>query len=220
METRMEKSARTRKKNMSVSSMSSFSGYSDSSAVNSPENDLMLDDMMDLRMDSQSQNLASVSTAPMAGISASTLNDFASSPSAVSAHSYVSPEAIMEGTPVNAASPAKSVASQYNTPPELSQSSSPPANRLFEVDPNTSINTDDLSTISGTSALMTSTTMAGTLPLGMSDQDDEMLLQFTNDDGLVQLDRDPGMLMMSKFDEEFDNVGMFTNNNDVFFGST
>ncbi|KAF4981825.1 hypothetical protein FZEAL_2452 [Fusarium zealandicum] len=222
METRMEKSSRTRKKNMSVSSMSSFSGYSSSSGVDSPDNDFnMLDDMMDMEMGSQTQNLASGSSAPMASLPASALNDYASSPSAVSAHSYVSPEAIMEGTPINAASPAKSAASQYNTPPELSQSSSPPATRFFDVDPNTSINTDDLSALSGTSALMASTSMTGTLPLGMSDQDDDMMLQFTNDDGLVQLDRDPSMLMMSKFDEEFDNVGMFTNNNDdVFFGSS
>ncbi|KAK7398579.1 Metallothionein expression activator [Neonectria punicea] len=225
MDSRMEKSARTRKKNMSVSSMSSFSGYSDSSAANSPENDYnMLDDMMDMGMGAQPQthNLASVSSAPMTSAAPPAINDMASSPSAVSAHSYVSPEAIMDGTPVNTGSPAKSVASQYNTPPELSQSSSPPPTRFFDVDPNSSLNTDDLSSLSGTSALMAATSsMSGTLPLGMSDHDDDMLLQFTNDDGLVQLDRDPSMLMMSKFDEEFDNaVGMFTNNDDVFFGST
>ncbi|KPM40906.1 hypothetical protein AK830_g5643 [Neonectria ditissima] len=229
LDSRMEKSARTRKKNMSISSMSSFSGYSDSSAANSPENDYnMLDDMMDMGMSAQTQkqtqthNLASVSSAPMTSVAVPAINNMASSPSAVSAHSYVSPEAIMDGTPVNAASPAKSVASQYNTPPELSQSSSPPPTQFFDVDPNSSLNTDDLSTLSGTSALMAATSsMSGTLPLGMSDHDDDMMLQFTNDDGLVQLDRDPSMLMMSKFDEEFDNaVGMFTNNDDVFFGST
>ncbi|KAF4961633.1 hypothetical protein FSARC_10123 [Fusarium sarcochroum] len=222
IETRMEKSSRTRKKNMSISSMSSLSGCSDSSAVNSPENDFMLDDMMDIGMDSHSQNLAAVSSAPMTGLTAAALQDYASSPSAHSAHSYVSPEAIMENTPMHATSPAKSVASQYNTPPELSQSSSPPANRFFDVvDPSTSINTDDLTSLPGTSALlMTSATMAATLPLGMSEQDEDMLLQFTSDEGLIQLDRDPNMLVMGKFDEEFDNVGMFANNNDdVFFGS-
>ncbi|KAH7154911.1 hypothetical protein B0J13DRAFT_212688 [Dactylonectria estremocensis] len=222
IDTRMEKSARTRKKNMSVSSMSSFSGYSDCSSANSPDNDFnMLDDMIDMGMNNQSHNLASVSSAPMTSMPAPTIADMASSPSAVSAHSYVSPEAIMEGTPMNPVSPAKSAASQYNTPPELSQSSSPAPTRFFDVDPNTSIGTDDLSNISGTSALMSSASMSGTLPLGISDHDDDMLLQFTNDDGLVQLDRDPSLLMMSKFDEEFDNaVGMFTNNDDVFFGST
>ncbi|KAH6982882.1 hypothetical protein BKA56DRAFT_334375 [Ilyonectria sp. MPI-CAGE-AT-0026] len=223
IDTRMEKSARTRKKNMSISSMSSFSGYSDCSSANSPDNDYnMLDDMIDMGMGAQTHNLASVSSAPMTSMAVPAMASMASSPSAVSAHSYVSPEAIMDGTPVNAVSPAKSAASQYNTPPELSQSSSPPPTQFFDVDANTSIGADDLSSLSGTSALMSSASMSGTLPLGMSDHDDDMLLQFTNDDGLVQLDRDPSMLMMSKFDEEFDNaVGMFTNNNDdVFFGSS
>lgn len=222
MEARLEKSARTRKKNMSISSMSSFSGYSDSSAINSPDDDdfRMLDDMMDMRISSQTSNIASGSSAPMHAIVSSPINGKASSPSMVSVHSYVSPEAVMDGTPMNATSPAKSAASQYNTPPELCQSSSPPATQFFDVEPNTSINADDLSTLSGTSALMTSASMSGTLPLGMTDTDDDMLLQFTNDDGLVQLDRDPSMLMMSKFDEEFDNVDMFTNNDDMFFGTT
>ncbi|KAI1039783.1 hypothetical protein LB505_004683 [Fusarium chuoi] len=218
IETRMEKSARTRKKNMSVSSMSSFSACSDSSAVNSPEQ-FMLDDMMDIGMSSQNHALAAVSSAPMTGITAAALQEYASSPSAGSAHSYVSPEAIMEGTPMHAASPSKSIASQYNTPPELSQSSSPPATHFFDVDPNTSINNDDLTIIPGTTTFVTSATMAASLPLGLSNADDEMLYQFANDDDLIQLDRDSNMLM-SKFDEDFDNVGMFTNNNDdVFFGS-
>ncbi|KAI3588349.1 hypothetical protein IWW34DRAFT_714478 [Fusarium oxysporum f. sp. albedinis] len=218
IETRMEKSARTRKKNMSVSSMSSFSACSDSSAVNSPEQ-FMLDGMMDIGMSSQNQALAAVSSAPMTGITAAALQEYASSPSTGSAHSYVSPEAIMEGTPMHAASPSKSIASQYNTPPELSQSSSPPATHFFDVDPNTSINNDDLTIIPGTTTFVTSATMAASLPLGLSNADDEMLYQFANDDDLIQLDRDSNMLM-SKFDEDFDNVGMFTNSNDdVFFGS-
>lgn len=220
MEARLDKSARTRKKNMSISSMSSFSGYSDTSGITSPDDDFrMLDDMMDMGMSCQTSNIASGSSAPMHTAMSSSMDNLASSPSMVSVHSYVSPEAIMDGTPTNVASPAKSVASQYNTPPELCQSSSPPGTQFFDAEPNTSINTDDLSTLSGTSALMTSASMSGTLPLGMSDADDDMLLQFTNDDGLVQLDRDPSMLMMSKFDEEFDNVGMF-NNDDMFFGTT
>ena len=120
---------------------------------------------------------------------------------------------------MHAASPSKSIASQYNTPPELSQSSSPPATHFFDVDPNTSINNDDLTIIPGTTTFVTSATMAASLPLGLSNADDEMLYQFANDDDLIQLDRDSNMLM-SKFDEDFDNVGMFANNNDdVFFGS-
>jgi regulatory protein SWI5 len=178
--------------------------------------------------------------------------ELAHSPSNASQHSYVSPEAIMEapiglvdhhhhhhhaatfvGLPEHPASPAKSVASQYNTPPELSQSSSPPpTTRFFDLDPNSSGLGDDSSTLEELkvpSVVATSCpppvvghhAMAGTLTVGMGDQDDEMLLKaFADDEGLLQLDRDPSMLMMSKFDEEFDNaVNMFTNSDEMFFGN-
>ncbi|KFA48077.1 hypothetical protein S40293_02663 [Stachybotrys chartarum IBT 40293] len=227
MESRMDKSSRTRKKNLSISSMSSQSGYSDSSAANSPEHDYnMLDEMIDMEMTSQPQNMTSASTAPMPTMTApapapapTTRGNMAASPEE-SIHSYVSPEAIMERTPSHPASPAKSVASQYNTPPELSQSSSPQPAQYFDAEPNSS-GLGDLSSLSaGSVGILTTASMDGTLPLGMSDHDDEMLLQFGNSSGMAALDRDPSMLMLSKFDEEFDNaVGMFSNNDDIFFGS-
>ncbi|KAI8670851.1 hypothetical protein NCS57_00558200 [Fusarium keratoplasticum] len=245
MEARIEKSTRTRKKNMSISSTSSFSAYSDSSVVNSPENDLdMLDDaMMDIGMGSQTQTLAhmssaSMSSAPMSSLPTATMNvnDYASSPSAVSAHSYVSPEAlmentppnnyvspgeVMESTPANGGSPAKSNASRSNTPPALSQSSSPPLQSQGFFDVDNTLNTDDLSTLSGTSTLMTSAAMADTLPLVMSEQDHDALLQFSNDDNdCVSLYRDPEMLMMSKLEEDLDNNDLFMNNGDDFFGTS
>ncbi|CAF3545599.1 unnamed protein product, partial [Fusarium graminearum] len=218
IETRMDKSARTRKKNMSISSMSSFSACSDSSAVTSPDQ-YIFDDMMDIGMPTQSQNLAAVSSAPMTGLTAAALQEYASSPSAVSAHSYVSPEAIMDGTPMHVASPAKSAASQYNTPPELSQSSSPPGTHYFEVEQNNSMNTDDLTAIPGTSTYVTSATMAATLPLGMSSADD-LMVHFGGDNGLIQLDRDSHMMSMGKFeDDEFESSMFPGDGNDVFFGS-
>lgn len=175
METRMEKSARARRNNnMSISSMSSF--YSDSSAANSPENYNMLDDAMDMTMGMEN----AVSSAPMTNAIRRTASP------AASAHSYVSPEAI----------------SQYNTPPELCQSSSPPPARLFEV------GGEDLSALTG---------MNSTMPIGINDNDDPLMLQFAQDDSLAQLERDPNMLMLSKFDEEF---GMFTNGDDSFFASS
>ncbi|POR39257.1 Metallothionein expression activator [Tolypocladium paradoxum] len=209
MDTRMEKSARQRKKNMSISSVSSVSAYSEGSAVNSPENNLkMLDDIVGVGIESQGRRGVSLSSAAMPTLmTARPVAEVAPSPSGASVHSYVSPEAIMETTFSNPATPAKSIASHCTPPPELSQSSSPPATRFFDMDPNTSAGADEL-------AAMPSATM----PIGINDQDEDLLLQFTNDDGLVQLDRDPGMLMMSKFDEEFDNVGMFSND-DMFFGS-
>ncbi|KAJ6783968.1 hypothetical protein PWT90_06383 [Aphanocladium album] len=205
METRMEKSARTRRKNnMSVSSMSSFSGYSDSSVANSPEPDFnMNDEVMDMGpIDSSMHGMAALSSAPMPTMIGRRAVDIAPSPSAASIHSYVSPEAIMDKEP---ASPAKSAASHYQSPPALTQSSSPPPAALFAVGPNTSM------------GMVDSAAGNSTLPMNIGQQEEDIMLQFTNDDGLVQLERDPSMLMMSKFEEEFN---MFTNNDELFFGSS
>ncbi|KHO01033.1 C2H2 transcription factor Swi5 [Metarhizium album ARSEF 1941] len=227
METRMEKSARTRKKNMSISSMSSFSGYSDSSAINSPDNEYhMLDDMVDMDLvNVRTHGMPSMSTAPMPtliprGVSGMN-NDMAPSPSVVGAHSYVSPEAIMDKAPSLPASPAKSGVSHYNTPPELSQSSSPPPGHFFDMGPNTSSGAE-LAVMQSAHGMMGASEMNGTLPMGMSEQDDDLLLPFGQDDGgLVQLDRESSMLMLSKFDEDFEAaVSMFTNNDDMFFGNS
>lgn len=205
MDARMDKATRTRRKNLSISSMSSLSSCSDSSAVGSPEDYNMLDDVMDMGpIDVQLNKLTSLSSAPMPNAAARPIHHggISASPSAASVHSYVSPEAVMDNHP---ATPAKSTTSHYNTPPELCQSSSPPPARLFDMDGMTA-NTE----------MMSSASMNNTLPIGINDHDDDLMLQFTQDDGLVQLERDPSMLLMSKFDEEF---GMFTNNDDMFFGS-
>lgn len=225
MDTRMEKSARTRKKNMSISSVSSLSGYSDSSAVNSPENDYnMLDDMLDMTIaKNRSHGMPSMSTAPMPTLVPKGISQgMAASPSVVSVHSYVSPEAIMDKMPSHPASPAKSGVSHYNTPPGLSQSSSPPHGQFFDMDPNTSSSgADDLAVMSTGNSMIDSSGMDGTLPMGMGDQAEDLLLQFSEEDaGLLQLDRETSMLMLNKFDDEFDNtVGMFTNNDDMFFSN-
>ncbi|KAG6018117.1 hypothetical protein E4U54_002727 [Claviceps lovelessii] len=223
MESRLEKSARTRKKNMSISSVSSFSGYSDSSAPNSPEDDYnAVDEVMDLDMSSSGTHLmASMSTAPMPVFVSRHANHpvTASSP-AVSAHSYVSPEAIMDRAPSHPATPAKSTTSQYNTPPDLSKSSSPHPGQFFDLEPSSSAVVDELDVMSSTSGMMGASDLTGSLPMGMSGQDD-LLLPFGRDDGLSQLDRDPNMLLLTKFDDEFDEaVSMFTNNDGMFFSST
>ncbi|ORY60843.1 uncharacterized protein BCR38DRAFT_47759 [Pseudomassariella vexata] len=235
LDERKDKSTRTRHKNMSVSSTSSQSGYSDSSAVNSPENpdhenDFdMLDDIMDVSLGGTTMNPTSLqgigsSSAPMASLGA----DLAAShhsPSATSVHSYVSqmshmslhhPERIVEThLPSHPTSPAKSVASQYNEPPELSQSSSPPScPRYYGTEPSSSAG-DIMS-----SSASQSTSIIPSLAQGLEDNDDneeeDILLQFTHSG-------DPNMLMLtadSKFDEAFDStVGMFSNNDDLFFGS-
>lgn len=223
MESRMDKSAKTRKKNMSISSVSSLSGYSDSSAANSPEDDFnMVDEMMDLEMASnRTHAMPSMSAAPMpAFVSRNVNHSVTPSASVVIPHSYVSPETIMDKTPSHPATPGKGIIGQYNTPPELSQSSSPPPGQFYDLDSNPSVVVDELAVMSSTTDMMGESDMNGTLPMGMSDQND-LLLQFSQDDGLVQLDRDPNMLLLTKFDDQFDDtVSMFTNNDDMFFSST
>ncbi|KAI0838349.1 hypothetical protein F5Y06DRAFT_44881 [Hypoxylon sp. FL0890] len=217
MDERKEKSARTRKKNKSISSISSQSGYSDTSAGNSPETidqDFgMLDDIMDVSMGGTTMNPSSLqglssSSAPMPSLTADTPLS-THSPSATSVHSYVSQlshmslhqELVREAVSSRPASPAKSVASQFNELPELSRSSSPPSGgRYFDAEPNSS----------GTDLTISTGVESSNIP----SFDDDIMLQFTNNDS--------SMLMLnpdSKFDEAFDGVDMFTNNDDLFFSS-
>ncbi|KAF4775425.1 hypothetical protein HER10_EVM0010350 [Colletotrichum scovillei] len=232
MDERVNKSARTRTKNKSTASTSSQSGYSDSSAVNSPENDFMMsDDQFEMGDIDERRNfdlplqITTSSSAPMPSSPPRLHRDshLETSPAASHHSEYVSPEALMEAPvslPQQPESPAKS---EYNTPPELSQSSSPPPNQFFDAEPNHSGFSDDslLAGMRGNAGPIGNTSISS---LGLVDADDELLMNmkaFTTEDGLVQFDRDSNMLMMSKFDEEFeDPVNMFTNNDDVFFGSS
>ncbi|KAK0610007.1 hypothetical protein B0T17DRAFT_593848 [Bombardia bombarda] len=264
LDERREKLARLKAKHTSASSVSSQSGYSDSSAANSPSNDFdgIMDDhqfpnMMDVAMGQLStpgtmdpSNLT-VSTAPMPSISSSAneiLRNMSPeihtvSPSVMSNYSHASHSTMAGGdhtdntTPgpeystlpnmKNPASP-KSVASQYThlpgTPPELSASSSPPPTshsaRFYEIDPNTSGISDTSIGLGTTAAAHAAAASAGcgTSGVGMTSlvaMDDDMLLQF-DEDGLVQLDQN---MMLGKFDDDYDAVNMFTNNDDVFFGN-
>ena len=164
------------------------------------------------------------------------------SPSAMSSYSQISrasiggdPSAALadaHGLPASAASPAKSVASHYThlpgTPPELSASSSPPATsvsaRFFDLDPNSS-GLSDVSIGIGTTAAANAAAAAGlscgsSVLQGLVNIDDDVLLEaFGNDDGLVPLDREH-LMLGSKFDDDFDDVNMFTNPDDIFFGSS
>ncbi|TWU78168.1 Metallothionein expression activator [Metarhizium rileyi] len=226
MDTRIEKSARTRRKNMSISSVSSLSGYSDCSAIHSPDMEYnVLEDLVGMNIPNmRSDEMPSLSTAPMPtlvprGISSHNLT---ASSSVVSAHSYVSPEAIMDKAPSHPASPAKSSMGRYHTSPELSQPSSPPPpSQFFQLGPNSSPGTD-LANIPSASSMVDSSSMNGTLSMGMNDQDDDLLLPFSQgESALVPLDRESNMLMLGKYDDEFEAVvSMFTNNDDMFFSTS
>ncbi|KAL9945971.1 hypothetical protein ACHAO5_004324 [Verticillium nonalfalfae] len=249
MDERVNKSARTRSKNQSISSISSQSGYSDTSGANSPENYNAISDndfaamTMDIKQEQQharharpmpfetvSMSSAPMSSAPMPSLPparASPLHhhendlDMAPSPSVAShVSSFVSPEEIMDHPSVRShhdASPTKSTPSQYNTPPELSQSSSPPPHHFFDAEPG-SVSFADDSLLAGmrTSSAAGLGSAGNFSGLGLGDHDEELLMK-AFDDNLGAFDRDPNVLMMSDFD---DAVDMFTNGDDVFFGTS
>ncbi|KAF4589285.1 Metallothionein expression activator [Ophiocordyceps camponoti-floridani] len=230
LETRLEKAARQRRKDAaSMSEVSSVaSNYSDSSAPASPEDCNMLDDDMMMTGLPQASapavliadKAASLSSAPMptAPPPLRPVPDQVpvSSP-AVSIHSYLSPEAVMETTlPSNPATPARSVASRYTTPPELSRSSSPPppaGPAFFDPDFGASAEADGITTAMVEAA---AAGLSQTVSDGLGDADEDLLLQFTTDDGLAQLDRES---MLMKFDDEFDSSAMFAGDA-MFFGSS
>ncbi|KAL2752058.1 hypothetical protein ACRALDRAFT_1066139 [Sodiomyces alcalophilus JCM 7366] len=272
MDERVDKAARTRRKNKSSpGSASSQSGYSDASVANSPEATTGTTTITTAGIKQESASMmmtgeiAAISSAPMPSARVPTISPepgVTQSPSTTSHHHpspYVSPEAIMESNsaampqfnhpqsePIHTAptSPTRSTPSQYNTPPELSQSSSPPATRYFDPEPNSSSFTDDdlLADMRTTSTITPGAGSCASMPtthaldantsltsLGIGEPDDEMLMKaFTTEDegGLgsmsmaMSFDRDPNVLMMSKFDDFDDAVDMFTNHDDMFFGSS
>ncbi|KAI1153863.1 hypothetical protein F4825DRAFT_231467 [Nemania diffusa] len=218
-EERRQKATRTRRKNMSISSMSSQSSYSDASAATSPEdqNDFdMLDDIMDVSLGGTTMNPSSLqslgpSSAPMPTLAMDD-NLSVNSPSTASVHSYAShlsqvtlhSSSTAETLSPHPGSPARSVVSAVNDPPELSHASSPAANQYFDAESSSS----GLGLMISTGADMS--TIPSLIPMG------------SNQNSLI-LDCDSQMLMFdseTKFDDSYDGVDMFTNNDDLLFGSS
>ena len=238
---RLDKSARTRKRNQSTLSTSSHSECSDNSVPNSPHylRDLeMLNEIpvmmavdvtgSKLSVSSTSSSTPTINPAMKLGIQRAAMATMATphavaSPSTMSItslHSIV-PERLAEAQLADPAalqshpsSPTNSIASRYDTPPELSASSSPlytNSARLFEVDANTTCTTSgediSLETVATSTAL-----------------EEHVLLEAWADGGdglsLVNVDQDSGILMLSKFDEEYENaVNVFTESGDLLFES-
>jgi regulatory protein SWI5 len=219
IEERLDKASRTRSKNKTISSASSTSGYSESSFGNSPPATFeILDDkpFRDFTNDySQPSVYMDNSTFPYSSAPSPMPTDYVSpqaiqnapSPSAFSNqshqsfHSQHSQRGSIDYTsnqnlPALPASPAKSVASYYNTPPELclSSSSPPPSNALHEVSQPPESDDLDLSKL------------AALQNIDLSTHDDEMFLDFgsAGDMGTSRLEQDPGLLLMGgKFDDAF-----------------
>ena len=219
VEERLDKASRTRSKNKTISSASSTSGYSESSFGNSPPATIdILDDkpfreftndysQPSVYMDNSSFPYSSApSPMPTDYVSPQAIQN-APSPSAFSTHSHQSFHSHQpqrgsidytsnQKLPALPASPAKSVASYYNTPPELclSSSSPPPSNANYEI--SQPPETDDLD-LSKLAALQN---------IDISTHDDEMFLDFgsAGDMSTSRLEQDPGLLLMGgKFDDAF-----------------
>ncbi|CAM1503825.1 Fc.00g014160.m01.CDS01 [Cosmosporella sp. VM-42] len=197
METRQEKSAKTRQKNMSISSMSDFS---DSSHANSPAdyNDIF-DDLNMSSVNSQMQNMEMPSTAPMVSYGPSTS---AANPAVMSASSPV--DGLVSGVSMERISSQESFASDFNTPPGLSQSASPQS--VFWSDPpNVSGSSDPLSSMAVPSELL------------HDDEDEDLMTRFTNEDNVMALDSND-----VKFETEYtpfdvNNLTLF--GDDLYMGS-
>ncbi|KAI1159197.1 hypothetical protein F5B18DRAFT_637751 [Nemania serpens] len=214
---RREKAIRTRRKNKSISSVSSQGTCSDGSAATSPEdhhNFDILDDIMDISLGGTTMNPSNLqslgsSSAPMPTLA---MDDPLSehSPSTASVHSYASPlsqatfhsVSTVETLPPHPGSPAISIASTTNDPPELSHASSPAATQYFDAEPSSSGLDLMISTGADTSAI-------------------HGLISMDSNENALLLECDSQMLMFgseTKFDDSYDGVDMFTNNDDLIFG--
>lgn len=182
MEGRIEKSTRTRTKNMSVSSMSSaFSAYSssESSGAASPEDYDKLELMLKMDVDAPSQvyTMSASSSAPMPNIAPSA--NMRSSPVVATPHSFVSPEEILEQS--FPSSPMMSPESQHQMLPELSHFAS-----------------NGLESTAGSS-------MASELPSDPCGPSDALFYQFSSD-GLGSMDPiHSDAVLVEDFEKEFMN---------------
>jgi regulatory protein SWI5 len=227
-EERIKKSSRTRSKNKAMSSASSTTGYSESNSGHSPRSEL--DDILDDKPFGEYEATQSSSVADNGSFQYSQAQSPAQaecvspqdiqnahSPSSYSTHSTYQEHRgslTSEHLPSHPASPAKSVHSQYHSPPGLCESSSSPApsNHYYDIDTR---NGDDFKDLSA---------LANGLS-NISEHDDEMFLEAfsaaANNESMTQLEKDPDMLM-GKFEDPFSPSGgddMFRGETDMFFGS-
>lgn len=236
MEERVEKAGRSRRKNLSISSTSSFAStlsagsgpaYSDAGSnpaspqgggypgVLGPEFNLIDVSINEATLSGVPPMLGGLRGPPFQApnFQEPNLQKYANSPE--SSHSYVSPGAIMDphALPSHPTSPAKSTTSHYAEPPGLSQSSSPPPCRLFDSDPSSSTEDAGMS-------FAPPRGQAQTLPPGLmvgAEPDEELMKAFTHDDGMLQIEDGAGMFAGSKFEEDF-AVNMMGTDDNPFWG--
>lgn len=126
LDERQEKAAKTRRKNMSISSISSQADSEPSSAATTPRemaNDSVVTSCQPSR---SSLTMSSSAPMPMPGRAPMKVQERAS-PMSSQTEACVSPQEIMDGLLSTPTTPAEGGISRHTTPPELSQTPSPAA---------------------------------------------------------------------------------------------
>ncbi|KAH8174798.1 C2H2 transcription factor Swi5 [Sarocladium implicatum] len=223
MDARQEKAAKTRKKNMSISSISSQVESAQSSAASTPRDPLF--DLMNMDAVAPTQSVAAMSSsAPMPFQSAAPTRSQGSASPVSKVEACVSPQEIMEALSSLPTSPAKSMGSQHNTPPELSQSPSPAALTSFEAPYAPNSDARSLSQLNVSLDTLSPESFGShsgiddSNPLSVDEQFNELMLHFGDEDpSFVQMDHAPSMLLSHKSSEEYDDtVHMFGEPDDFF----
>ncbi|KAK0384372.1 hypothetical protein NLU13_8459 [Sarocladium strictum] len=224
LDARQEKAAKTRKKNMSISSISSQVESAQSSAASTPRDPIF--DLMTINGSTSAptqEPSAMSSSAPMPFQAAAPARSQASASPAPEAGTCVSPQEVMEALS-QPTSPAKSMGSNHNTPPELSQSPSPAAITSFDPRSGQSSAVQASSQIDSSLDALSPESFVGhpgiedSVPLSVDDQFNELMFHLGDDDpSFVQLDHAPSMLLSHKSSEEYDDtVHMFGEPDDMF----
>jgi regulatory protein SWI5 len=225
LDARQEKAAKTRKKNMSISSISSQLESGQSSAASTPRDPIF--DLMSMEasttMPSQEPKAMS-SSAPMPFQATAPARSQGSASPAPKAETCVSPQEIMEALSSQPTSPAKSMGSHHNTPPELSQSPSPAALTSFDMRSGSTPGAQTSSQLDSGLDTLSPESFGGhsgiddSVPLSVDDQFNELMFHLGDDDpSFVQLDHAPSMMLSHKSSEEYDDtVHMFGEPDDMF----
>ncbi|KAI0509486.1 hypothetical protein F5B22DRAFT_322979 [Xylaria bambusicola] len=205
-EERREKACRTRRKNKSVSSVSSIGTCSDVSAATSPEEEMnefdLMEDVMDVSLGGTTLNPSSLqsmgSSAPMPALDAA-------SPSSI--HSYSSratPHSSADLLPPHhsPSSPARSITSAVNDPPELTDDSSPLATQYFDMSE------------PGLDAMISSASDISCIPTLGGSNESSLILECD----MFGSSASASAADVAKFEDAYDGVDMFTSHDDLIFG--
>ncbi len=242
LDERLDKAERSRRGAVAKSYASSSSGWSESSFPASPPLEL---DHLSIRGSSPFDNFQSLPcdslgadvftyTPPMSpGYSTGNCvspqqTQYCYTPKELSSSPIAKPTLMTsiaeeaQGYPSKPRSPSQNAASRAETPPELCLTSfSPPACKFFDFEASSEAESNISRPITDSTSRPTAVGIG--FPAGSDSIDDLFLDPFDTDDSLTTLERDPGMLLLEKFDDPFRTDDLFsdpfTHSSDGFFGS-